>query len=244
MKHIVQLVAAYEDDVDQWGLRLRNLGRIPDGMLSVAGQGLLIAHDLIEHQRGPEYIGGAADEMLALGGIWFTRGKLCDMSRTGVGSMFSPEDNIAAEYPQILRGLLADQTWGPGFHEYVNTEVECTGDEWSVAEIHKKGMHLAEQEFDEDGWDGDLQPWMEELRTHGPALIQAGINLAYKRFENPINANNLFWNIANELDPIIKEVQVNEMSYGEWELTWDDESHEVTVVSLLEEEEYDDDEDE
>ena len=63
---------------------------------SAAQEGFLIAHDLLEHVNGIEAIGSVDDELEAMGGCWFVRGKSGQMRRDNYGSMYSPEETIAS----------------------------------------------------------------------------------------------------------------------------------------------------
>src|SRR5690606_25592869 len=60
-----------------------------------------IAHDLIEHVNGVGEIGDIADELEALGACWFVRGRHGDLSRDGRGSIYSPEENLAADVSRM-----------------------------------------------------------------------------------------------------------------------------------------------
>jgi len=92
MKHIT-LIAREDRSTGELGLIIEGT-RLMDYPM-VANDGLLVAHDLIEHQQGIHKIGSIGDELLALGAIWYVRGQHSDLRRGGTGSMHSPETNIA-----------------------------------------------------------------------------------------------------------------------------------------------------
>ena len=63
----VRLQVAEDQLSGELGLKIKGM-RATEGM--AMGSGLLVAHDLLEHQNGLRAIGSVGDELEALGGIW------------------------------------------------------------------------------------------------------------------------------------------------------------------------------
>jgi len=76
------------------------LGLIVDGLKQLSNEfmatteGLIIAHDLIEHQNGIKAIGSIDDELEALGACWWIRGQWGLLRE---GSYNSPEEGLARD---------------------------------------------------------------------------------------------------------------------------------------------------
>lgn len=64
---------------------------------TVATDGILVAHDIVEHVNGLDNIGTIADELQALSGVWLTRASNGDLRRDGIGSMVAPDDSVWAD---------------------------------------------------------------------------------------------------------------------------------------------------
>lgn len=99
----VRLVAVSDEYDDKPGLAIKGAYR-GEGF-AADRDGLLIAHDLLEHQNGPEHIGPVWDELEALGAIWQVRGRHGDLQN---GSMHSPDENLASDVARMSSEWAAD----------------------------------------------------------------------------------------------------------------------------------------
>ena len=98
MKH-VRLITAKDEYDTSLGFVLKGTPAFDD--LMVDRDGMLIAHDLLEHQNGTKHMGPIWDELEALGGIWNVRGRHGDMM-TERASLYSPAENVAADIVRMF----------------------------------------------------------------------------------------------------------------------------------------------
>lgn len=94
----VRLVAALDEYDNTPGLKIVGVPDV-DGMAVERTDGVLIAHDLLEHQNGLSEIGTVWDELEALGGIWQVRGRTGDMF---VRNIHTPQVNIASDITRMF----------------------------------------------------------------------------------------------------------------------------------------------
>ena len=209
MKTVI-LTAREDEDSGELGYCLDDLEA---GIsFSTTTEGLIIAHDLIEHQNGIAAIGPIDDEMEALGAIWFVRGCLGELRRDHVGSMHSIEENIASDFARMCRDFL----WND---ERLNPPVTRALDE---DETFREIISIAKREAR-----GEIEP--DEAREHADRIRQfwaaclpfmrIGYRKARKRFGDSYTANRQFWAIADALDPLLKSCeyagQQIELTYGD-----------------------------
>jgi len=156
--------------------------------------GVLVAHDLVEHVNGWRNIGTVEDEMEACGGIWFCRGQYGDISRDGSGSMHTPEHHVSVEIANNLRYI-------------TNRRLDVIYTEAGDAED-------ALQEIWQDGWKGvrseilDESDWLDaeqkaNVRFNYQQVIhwmRSGYRKAAKRYGSGMSANRLFWNIHDTIE--------------------------------------------
>lgn len=190
-KHTVFLIAAKDEDTGELGLVIE--GTTPaEGTLNSASDGLLIAHDIIEHVNGPERIGTIDDELEALGAIWYVRGKHGQLRKDGVGSFYSIEDNIASDVERMFRDYFYGQSvtikaryTRPHDHD---DAFKC------IIETARKRWP---REFEAKERSEALKLW----RGYASAalhLMRTGYRKAHRRWEHRgrYAANKVFWAIA------------------------------------------------
>ncbi len=225
MRH-VRLYADRCDLSGELGLYVRKLDRSGRDDMSAATDGLMIAHDLIEHQNGIAAIGTIPDELEALGAIWQTRGRFCDMRRDGP-DYHSPATHIASDITRMGREALCGAEYD---HKH-----GCDGSmAWAVRQFRThthelddsfmESINLARADLREECADIDLADKSKKMlvTTYLCAslhLMRIGARKLAKRFGgNPMRANNQFWAIANAVDPCAKhlewEGQEFRLSYG------------------------------
>lgn len=167
----------------------------------VALEGLLVAHDLLEHVNGLNKIGSIDDELEALGGVWFVRGELCDLNR-GKPSYYSPDESLASDVLNMARiynngvNFKTDVPKLDRDHFFYETAVE-------IVEIAKNGVN---SEIDDDERNQDR---LDHYFDSAIAYMINGYDKADNKY-NQANVNGLFWDIAAEVDRFLKEYELIE----------------------------------
>ena len=192
----------------------------------VANEGLLIAHDLIEHQNGTDQIGSLDDELEALGGTWYVRGQHADISRPSRGH--SPQSDLASDVLNMARIY----NFGVEFHTKVPNTRAHDQDE-NFREIIQQAKEDINGEIDSEDRDD------ERLETYFYAALhymRQGYRKAHKRYESKgrFFANNLFWNIAEVVDSILPV----EFEGQQFELKYSMTTSEANCFEYYPEEEY------
>ncbi len=184
------------------------LGLIVDGLKQLSNEfmatteGLIIAHDLIEHQNGIKAIGSIDDELEALGACWWIRGQWGLLRE---GSYNSPEEGLARDVGHLGEIFCR----GVEFRTYVP---RTRPGEWNetIEQIVIDGVKNCRDEIDYN----DEMSQEEKARLilySGQAInfMRKGIIKAKKRFDNKsMIANNIFWNIARAVDPYAKHCEI------------------------------------
>lgn len=203
----VTLATINDPATGELGLKIEGVPEIDYPM--AANEGLLIAHDLLEHQQGLQRIGTIGDELIACGGIWYVRGQHADIRRDGMGSALSSEENVSSDV--ALMGRMYVQ--GCMLHSKVpSRRPACDADE-SIREILRYSAKGMIGEFQACG---DTLCHTERLRMAkylrmSEILMRKGYNMAKRRFErgerSRYYANSMFWNIAEAVDPYCKHLE-------------------------------------
>jgi hypothetical protein len=211
-KFNVTLVARRDEETGVVGLVIEGL-RPTDGEVNSASEGLLIAHDLIEHVNGIERIGSIDDELEALGAIWYVRGQHSDLSRNGVGSAYSAEENIASDVTRMFR----DHFYG-AYVEYVGLRTKASDADEGLQEIMRHAERSYLSEFDDSERTEARAKWAEyaALCMH---RMRTGYRKARAKWERygRFAANNAFWEIAEAVEPHAKhcdEGQTFKLTYN------------------------------
>ena len=169
---------------------------------------LLLAHDVLEHQQGTGKIGSIGDEMIALGGICFTRGQFGELRRDRIGSAYSPEESSSHDITymaeiffeqnvpfrqKLVRSKNDDPTG------CVDNVIECARANWNKT----CDFNVSIEERD---------TYLESCRL----LLTQGALMAERRFESAGLANEMFWVMEKATDSVIKhlECEGQEFSLG------------------------------
>lgn len=195
------------------------------------GNGLQVAHDLIEHVNGAHLIGTIDDELEAIGAIWYVRAEIGDLTRDGTGIMHSPEHHAASDISRM-------------FVDYINghdarlkpartTSHYCDSSFKSIIAI------AARMAMDETHDAGDQHLYRAEWGRFANAALaglRTGYRKAYRKYEKHGRhyANRLFWEIEEAVRKQYKnlgfEGQQFALCYGGpnpatcWEVTYDEET--------------------
>jgi len=198
MRKRIILTCAEDGEFGGYGLLLPGMHAGHD--VNPAADGLLLAHDLLEHQNGVAAIGGIDDELEALGGIWYVRGQFDDISRDGSGSAHTTHQNIAGDVVRMFRDYFCGV--------YVNTTPPRTralpeADD-DFREIIAEALKQTRGEVDRE----DATP--EEIAQKEAAYIavclprmRIGYRKAARRFKDARTANRLFWDVTDAVNRAI-----------------------------------------
>jgi len=185
------------------GLKFAQTHKLCNGMFTIQN-GLILAHDLVEHQQGHQKIGSIGDEMVALGGSCYTRGQWEDVSRR---SIYSAADSLASDLTGQMATLYLEQN--VPFRQklvtsrdedpsgFVDCVIETARDSWSK---------------NYESYDLDHRPTQERVDTYLEACrtyMLHGAKLAHRRYGCGMLANNLF----REIERVVGEDRISFMDY-------------------------------
>lgn len=187
--------------------------------VSAMHDGRGVAHDIVEHHMIGASIGGVFSELMALGAVWHVRGQHADLSRDKYAGFFSPEHSLGTD----VAGLWEKQQ---GSMDYV-PEIEDEDLEKEIGYI----ISAAREQISVE--DDDCQDSLNEFLHGATRIIMQGYKEAEKKFGNSMDANRLFWNIAEAVEGLHREcegqefmlryslesgeVDCEEIYEGEWE---------------------------
>jgi hypothetical protein len=187
-------LVAFEDDNGTLGWIWK--GSPTDNRMYAATDGRLLAHDLIEHMHGVKHIGSASDEAIALGAVWYVRGQHADLSRPNYG-FFSPENSIASDFiGSVFNEWFYDQQ---SADVHVRTTAErrtkhdmCPDSLQCILDYIKEDLP---KEHDDHIDPATMRAYLKFCRDG----LRMGYRAAAHRYRN-INANTLFWMVAEKLN--------------------------------------------
>lgn len=215
MARSVRLIAASDEYDSKPGLIIKGT-RQYEGMMA-ARDGLLIAHDLIEHQNGVANIGRVWDELEALGAIWYCRGQWGNMM-VDRPSMYSPEQNIASDVARMFGDFSFDPCYGPGglkagarAHDHDDAFMAIV--EHARTDIPKEhnDMGRGDEGEDENGWNADLHALCKDYLILSLHRMRIGFRKAYRKYEGKnggrFKAGNMMQHIKDAVDEAVKYVE-------------------------------------
>jgi hypothetical protein len=173
--------------------------------------GLIIAHDIMEHVNGLSEIGTIDDELEALGAIWYIRGQHSDISRDGSGSAYTAEENIASDVVRMYRDHVCGDAY-VDFHSKLRTRV-CDADE-ALNTILDYAADSYKGEFSDSELYEAVKLW-PQYRSVCLHRMRTGYRKAYNKWEpkGRFAANSQFWAIAEAVDPYAKRPEYEGMRY-------------------------------
>lgn len=199
MKYL-RFQAVEDEDYGSLGLKFVNPKKMCNGKFTIQN-GLLLAHDCIEHQQGHQKIGSIGDEMVALGGICFTRGQWGSLRRSGM-EYYSPVDSISMDITGEMARLYMEQ--GVPFRQKL-VRSRCEDPSGIVDDV----IECARQSWNKR-YDGDKPIRQERIDSYLEACrvyMLHGSKLADRRFDRPHIAHDLFWAIEDATDKIITNLE-------------------------------------
>ncbi len=182
-----------------------------------ASEGVLIAHDIIEH-NGAETIGTFTDELEALGVVWWVRGEFNDIRRDGRGSAFSPYEHLASDIAYMAESIQHGST----------LDIDCKrtracdydDDFQLIIEMAKKSFR--ENRFDDINV--DIFRGISHVNRYFDCALHCmrrGYRKALKRYHKlgQCGTNSLFWDIANKVDDLLPYIDIGEQIDLRYSLT-------------------------
>lgn len=213
MRH-VRLIAAVDEYDTTPGLIVKGTPK-SEGMMADR-DGLLIAHDLIEHQNGAQHIGTVWDELEALGGIWHARGRWGDMMQKH-GTMHSPAVNVASDVTRMFMEWSSDPM-PPAKHRLKATR-PCDHDE-DFLEILEIARHDIPREYSPEDIDREE---LEQYLTEALHRMRTGFRKANKRFGSRFASNSQMRAIKEAVESVAGHIdyegQEFVLSYGDGKAT-------------------------
>jgi hypothetical protein len=209
-RNVVMLQAWRDERTGEIGLVLKDMPK--DETTNAATNGLLLAHDIVEHVNGPGAIGTIDDELEALGAIWYVRGQHGELRRDGVGFRYTIEENIAADVTRMFRDFFHGS---PVNTRKVRTR-PCDADD-AFREII--GIALVDSPAEVDDYAPVTERAMKaRLREYLAVCLprmRIGYRKAVKRYERHGRyfANNLFWEIAGAVECYAKHADTEGVEY-------------------------------
>ena len=177
---------------------------------NAASEGLLIAHDILEHQNGAKCIGTIDDELEALGGAWYIRGQHGELRRDSRGSMYNVHESLAFDLSRMFR----DHFEGCHSVSKAPRTVKCDADD-DFNEIINYALEQIPGELDSDFDKAEYNLALENYKKACLARLRIGYRKAYKRFEKygRFFANDLFWAITKATDNYCKNAEYPEQEF-------------------------------
>lgn len=216
-KQTFKLIARTDQETGELGYMVEGTPVINYPM--VANEGLLIAHDILEHVNGLESIGSIDDELEALAGVWFVRGQH-GMIRKGPQN-HRPEEHLSSDILNMARIY----NYGVEF----KTDVPETTDH-EMDDVFKEIINLAKDdiadEIEDDELNQDRVDFYLDACLH---YMRQGWDKIAAKFEYQCTCvTTLFWEIADTLDPYMNP----DFEGQELELTFDIEHLNVSVEEI------------
>ncbi len=208
MQKSIKLVSFTDSMTGTLGLGISTMPRNDETNASV--DGLLIAHDIIEHVNGAKHIGSIDDELEAMGALWYTRGQWGDLRRDGRGSRFTPTESVASDLTRMFR----DYFHGVTLNKATVTKPTDLDDDF--IEIIARATEDYASEVDEEEHE-------EQAKVYNNVCLSR-MRMGYRKAKNKYEkhgrhaANNLFWAIAECMEKPVKHIshegQQFKLNYG------------------------------
>jgi hypothetical protein len=229
-----QLIVREDENLGEMGWVVEELAEMEE-QPSVARDGYLIAHDIVEHVNGIEAIGGIGEELQAMGGVWNTRGQWGDIRR-GRYQNTDPHEALANDFQNMAIRYLNGEEMGYEIPE----EVQESGYEDDFNDIWENTIIGLRREIEYEHFSlskDEIEKMIEEFHKAAERFFHIGIIKHEALYGDRCNANTLFYNIVEALNGM---VQGEPESYQRISLTinYDD----LTATAMWEEEEYEEEE--
>lgn len=182
--------------------KLKDNAMYNNGTEVVGGNGLIIAHDIIEHQQGLKSIGTLEDELIALGGIVYVRGQTGELS-----GFMTAEQNIAYDIERMFE-------YFRGAKPYKKYPKRMTNEDYyeldMIDDICQKAKVMI---ADSDDYSEHME-YIKEYIEWTKNLMIYGVYLAQKRFGCEHEALKMFKDIEIAVNKHLPEYEGQEFILG------------------------------
>lgn len=175
--------------------------------LTVATDGMLAAHDILEHHT-PGCIGGVADELEALGAMWWMRGVFNDINRHA-HSPYSPYENLSHDVELMAEQIYCGVSTVPD--PLVTYACDYDDDFKLIIEMaHKRFKKMMLNDIHTDMFRGVSEA--NRYFDTASHYMRVGYRRAVKRYKNlgQIGANALFWDTVKAIDSQLNYIDIGE----------------------------------
>lgn len=167
--------------------------------------GDLIAHDIVEHQNGFAAIGCPADEMEALGALWFVRGQHGTLCQKGpYANMHPPQDTLGkGDFVSLTTGWWGaeQQNWWPKIGRYNTRPHDYDEDFVDIIKIARDSV-ISEI----SDWDSTREFPTDAFFENALHLMRMGFNKARRRWGEGFKAMDTYCAIRDALEIHAKNV--------------------------------------
>lgn len=209
----VRLIAVEDEFDNRPGLAIKGTNTGFDGFMACR-DGVNIAHDLLEHQNGPENIGPVWDELEAIGAIWQVRGRWGDLL-FHVPNMHGPDQNLASDVARMFRDGIDD--YCPPAHRYTHTRrVDCEEDFDAILDMALKAIR-AEEYGDLEGMGKRRMMALAHIYlTEARHRMRIGYRKAQRRFGHDSKGYDLFRAIRDAANQVAMNTEFAGQEFQLW----------------------------
>jgi len=175
--------------------------------LNAATDGVLAAHDIIEHNNTVNDIGDITDELEALATTWWVRGEFNDLRRDNIGSALSPYEHMASDISLMAEYISFGTASVPTL---LKTHACCYDDDFTLMiSMARKIFHAT---LKNDNCADTFRRVSEAYRYFSTVIhyMRRGYRKAVKQYKKlgQIGTNNLFWRLARAIDADFQYIDV------------------------------------
>lgn len=178
--------------------------------LYAATDGVLAAHDIIEHINTVSDIGSVTDELEALAALWWIRGEFNDLRRDNIGSALSPYEHLAYDISLMAEHIGNGVASVP---KALKTQPCCYDDDFNLM------IEMARKNFRQTMLDDihtDIFRGVSDVNRYFDAVIhymRKGYRKAVKRYKKlgQTGTNTLFWELATAIDTDFQTIDIGEL---------------------------------
>jgi len=196
MKYIPLIAVADGIDGSNIGWALLHARKHFEGFMAAFGdaKGRLLAHDILEHQNGARAIGTVADELEALGGMYFVRGYNGQLH----SAFHNCEEVLASDLHSIFTdSMLYEELYMPRIQQtYACEDFDEEID--AVFEIARPMIREEYRSIREDDGYLHCKDFLEQARHY----MRRGYRKARKRFANEGQAGDYFYRVKDAGDKL------------------------------------------
>ena len=168
------------------------------GITADGGEGYLIAHDILEHNDESE-VGGVANELEAIGAMWYVRGEAADFRRD-MRMSSDPYQVLVNDLLTIVRYALIE----------VEDAVECEEPDYDFIHVRNECAKSVLKEFHDNEISSEERKLLSKFLRLAPHHMQNGYDWARKHYGD-IDVNTMFHDMAEDI--------ANMMSLDTYEFT-------------------------